>query len=226
VLVLQAVIFDVNGTLIDSNDLHAAAWQRAFRHFGYEMPYEQLRSQVGKGSDNYIPHFLSPEDYARVGKELAQYKTELFKRDYAFRITPFPGVRELFQKIRAENLRIALATSAKGDELDQYEHILKIEGLVDADTSKDDAARSKPAPDVFAAALQRLGVRAEDAIAVGDTPYDAEACTKIGLRIIGMLCGGFEEEELLRAGCFAIYEDPADLLDRFERSPLNVHWAA
>ena len=223
---LQGVIFDVDGTLIDSNDLHAQAWQRAFRHFGYDIPYEKLRSQAGKGSDNYISYFLSPEDHARIGKELDRYKAELFKREYASKSTPLPGVRELFERIRAEGLRIALATSAKRDEPAEYERILNIEDLAEVETSKDDAGRSKPAPDVFAAALKYLGIGAADAIAVGDTPYDAEACAQIGLKIIGVLCGGFEEDELLRAGCFAIYQDPADLLNRFDRSPLNIKWAA
>ncbi len=223
---LQAVIFDVDGTLIDSNDLHAEAWHRAFRHFGYYFRYEALRSQVGKGADNYIPYFLSPEECARVGKELEAYETKLFKREYASKIQPFPGVRELFQKIRAEGLRIALATSSKADELAEYKRLLNIYGLTDAEVSKDEAARSKPAPDVYATALERLGIVARDGMAVGDTPYDAEACTKIGLRIIGMRCGGFEEEYLLKAGCFAIYQDPADLLERFDRSPLKPERAA
>lgn len=223
---LQAVIFDVDGTLIDSNDLHAKAWQRAFQHFGYDIPYEKLRSQIGKGGDNYIPYFLPPEEYARIGKEIESYRAELIKREYLAKMRPFPRVRELFQRIRAEGLRIALATSSKGDELAEYKRLLKIDGLVDDETSKDDAAHSKPAPDVFSAALERLGIVAKDAMAVGDTPYDAEACVKIGLPIIGLLCGGFEEKDLLQAGCFAIYQDPADLLDRFDRSPLKVERAA
>lgn len=223
---LQAVIFDVDGTLIDSNDLHAQAWQRAFQHFGYEIPYDRLRSQIGKGGDNYVPHFLKPEDNAKFGKELDHYKSELFKREYASQIVPFPGVRELFERIRNQGLRIAFATSSKSDELAQYKRMLNVDDLVDEQTSKDDADSSKPAPDIFAAALKRLRLKANDAIAVGDTPYDAQACVKLGLPIIGMLCGGFSEAELLEAGCFAIYEDPDDLLLRFDRSPLVPEKAA
>lgn len=223
---LQVVIFDVDGTLIDSNDLHAEAWQRAFRHFGYEIPYDRLRSQIGKGGDNYVPYFLSPEDNAKFGKELDHYKSELFKREYASKVVPFPGVRKLFERIRDEGLRIALATSSKGDELEQYERILNIGDLVDKRTSKSDAEHSKPAPDIFAAALERLGITAADAMAVGDTPYDAHACAKLELPIIGMLCGGFSEADLLQAGCFAIYEEPEDLLRRFDRSPLVPEKAA
>lgn len=223
---LQAVIFDVDGTLIDSNDLHAQAWQRAFQHFGYDIPYDQLRSQIGKGSDKYVPHFLKPENDAKFGKELDKYKSQLFKREYASQIVPFPGVRRLFERIRNQGLRIAFATSSKGDELAQYKQMLNVDDLVDEETSKDDAENSKPAPDIFAAALKRLRLNAAEAIAVGDTPYDAQACTKIGLPIVGVLCGGFSEAELLEAGCFAIYEDPEDLLERFDRSPLVPEKAA
>jgi HAD superfamily hydrolase (TIGR01509 family) len=223
---LQAVIFDVDGTLIDSNDLHAESWQQAFRHFGYDIPYDQLRQQVGKGGDNYVPHFLSPQEYRNIGKQIDSYKGDLFRREYVSRIKPFPNVRELFERIRQEGLRIALATSSKGDELAQYEKLLNISDLLQDETSKDDAAHSKPDPDVFAAALEKLGVQVRDAIAVGDTPYDAQASTKIGLRIIGVLCGGFSERELRSAGCFAVYRAPADLLANFEKSPLSVRNAA
>ncbi len=223
---LKAVIFDVDGTLIDSNDLHTQAWQRAFQHFDYDIPYDELRSQIGKGGDNYVPHFLKPEDDDEFGKELDHYKSELFKREYASQIVPFPGVRELFERIRNQGLRIALATSSKGDELAHYKRMLDVDDFVDEETSKDDAESSKPAPDVFAAALKRLRLEAADTIAVGDTPYDAQACTKIGLPIVGMLCGGFSQAELLEAGCFAIYEDPDDLLRRFDRSPLVPERAA
>ena len=134
---------------------------------------------------------------------------------------PFPGVRELFERIKADGLRIALASSAKKEELERYKEIAGIADLVDAETSSDDAEKSKPHPDIFEAALERLeGVAADEAIAVGDTPYDAEAAGKAGIRTIGLLCGGWPEAELREAGCVAIYRDPADLLRQYDRSPL------
>lgn len=223
---LKAVIFDVDGTLIDSNNLHAQAWQQAFRKFGYELPLDRLHHQVGKGGDHYVPHFLTPEDNAKFGKEVDKYKTELFKREYASRIEAFPKVRELFQRITDERLSIAFATSSKGEELEKYKKLLGVDELVSEETSKDDARHSKPSPDIFAAALEKLGLSPSEAIAVGDTPYDAQACGKIGLSIIGLLCGGFGEPELRDAGCQWIYRDPADLLARFEESPLAVRKAA
>lgn len=223
---LKAVIFDVDGTLVDSNDLHAQAWQRAFLKFGYHLPYRELRQQVGKGGDNYIPYFLSPSDNKQVGRELDRYKSELFRREYQRHMRPFPAVRELFERIESQGLKIALATSAKGDELEQYLELLNIKDLLDERTSKDDAAHSKPHPDVFAAALEKLEVVSMEAIAVGDTPYDAQACSKIDLPIMGVLCGGFHEEELRSAGCRAIYRDPADILTHFNQSPLCPEIAA
>jgi HAD superfamily hydrolase (TIGR01509 family) len=222
----KAAIFDVDGTLIDSNDLHAQAWQQAFRKFGYELPLDRLHHQVGKGGDHYVPHFLTPEDNARFGKELDKYKTELFKREYASRIKAFPKVSELFQRIDDEGLKIAFATSSKGDELEKYKKLLGVDELVSEETSKDDARHSKPSPDIFAAALEKLRLSASEAIAIGDTPYDAQACGKLGLAIIGMLCGGFSENELREAGCCAIFRDPADLLEHFDESPLAVRKAA
>lgn len=223
---LQAVIFDIDGTLIDSNDLHAEAWQRAFHQFGHEIPYRELRRQIGKGGDKYVPYFLSAEDNARFGKDVDKFKTELFKREYASRIKPFRRVRELFEHIRHEGLRIAFATSSKGEELERYKQLLNVGGLVDEATSKDDARESKPAPDIFSAALEKLGLEPAEAIAVGDTPYDAQACRQIGLIIVGMLCGGFAEQELRDAGCCAVYRDPEDLLERFSESPLATRKAA
>jgi len=223
---LKAIIFDVDGTLIDSNYLHAEAWQHAFRKYGYELPLDRLHHQVGKGGDNYVPHFLTPDDNEKFGKELDRCKTELFQRDFASRIKAFPQVRELFQRIRDEGLRVAFATSSKGEELERYKELLGVDELVNEETSKDDARHSKPSPDIFAAALRKLGLQASEAIAVGDTPYDAQACVKLKLPIVGLLCGGFPEQELREAGCFAIYRDPADLLARFDESPLRVKKAA
>ena len=138
------------------------------------------------------------------------------------RVRAFPKVRELFQRVRADGKRIALASSAKGDELEAYKEIAHIEDLVEEETSKDDAERSKPHPDIFEAALEKLGdLKPGEAVVVGDTPYDAEAAGKLGLKTVGVLCGGFPEAELRAAGCVAIYRDPADLLARYAESPLS-----
>jgi HAD superfamily hydrolase (TIGR01549 family) len=216
---IKAVIFDIDGTLVDSVDLHARAWQEAFRRFGEEIPYERVRHQIGKGGDQLMPVFFSTEELDRFGEEMEEYRGELYKREYLPQVRAFPRVRELFLKIREDGKRIALASSAKEDELGAYKKIADIEDLVEEETSADDADKSKPHPDIFEAALKRLGdVEPAEAIVVGDTPYDAEAAGKLSLRTIGVLCGGFPEAELRAAGCLQIFTDPADLLERYEES--------
>jgi HAD superfamily hydrolase (TIGR01509 family) len=218
---IEAVIFDIDGTLIDSVDLHAASWQEALRHFGHDVPFEKVRAQIGKGGDLLMTALLPEEQVRRQGEEIEAYRLDHFKREYLPRVRPFPSVRELFERIEADGKRIALASSAKREELSRYKQIAGIEDLLETETSSDDAEKSKPHPDIFEAALARLeGVEVADAIAVGDTPYDAQAAGKIGLRTIGLLCGGWPERELREAGCVAIYRDPADLLRQYDRSPL------
>lgn len=217
----EAVIFDIDGTLLDSVDLHAEAWQQAFRKFGHEIPFSDIRSQIGKGGDQLLPVFLTPAELKKHGKALEKFRGDLFKQKYLPRVKPFPGVRELFQKLTDNRQRLGLASSAKGDELEKYERIANIQDLVEVKTSSADAKRSKPEPDIFEAALDKLGnIPKMEVIVVGDSPHDAEAAGKAGLRTVGVLCGGFPEETLRQAGCIAIYGGPDDLLRRYEESPL------
>ncbi|HYJ48255.1 MAG TPA: HAD family hydrolase, partial [Pyrinomonadaceae bacterium] len=206
---IKAVIFDIDGTLVDSVDMHAQAWKEAFERFGKKIPFDDIRHQIGKGGDQLMPVFFSKEELAEFGDEMQKYRGELFKRDFIGRVRPFPHVRDLFRRIRDDGKRIALASSAKEDELKTYKKIARIEDLVEEESSADDAEKSKPHPDIFEAALGQLGnIKASEAVVVGDTPYDAEAANKIGLRTIGVLCGGFPEAELRAAGCLSIYQDP------------------
>ncbi len=218
---IKGVIFDVDGTIVDSVDLHAQAWQEAFKKFGREVPFEKVRHQIGKGGDQLMPVFFSKEELERFGKEMEEYRGEIYKRDHLSRVTGFPKVRELFERIRRDDKRIALASSAKKDELEVYKEIARISDLIEAETSADDAEKSKPHPDIFEVALKRLGgIAPEKIMVIGDTPYDAEAAGKARLRTVGVLCGGFSEEELRATGCIAIYKDPADLLALYDDSPL------
>ncbi len=216
----EAAIFDVDGTLVDSVDLHARAWQEAFAHFGHKFAFEEVRAQIGKGGDQLMPVFLSQDELALRGKVIEEYRSQLWTAQYLKKVRPFPEVRDLFQRLLRRGVRVALASSAKGEELAIYKQIAGIDDLVETETSADDAARSKPYPDIFAAALKRLGTSREDAVVIGDTPWDAIAARRLGVRSIGVLCGGFAEADLLGAGCIALYSGPADLLARLEDSPL------
>lgn len=220
---LAAVMFDIDGTLTDSVDIHAIAWQEALRHFGYQLPYERVRRQIGKGGDQLLQTLLSRSEFKRRGEELDHYRGELFKRKYMKLIRPLSMVPELFRRIRGQGTKIVLASSAKRDEVEQYEKLLQVEELVEHETSSDDAERSKPHPDIFQAAMERLGSPpAQEVLAVGDTPYDAQATAAISVACVGVLSGGWNADELRDAGCIQVYAGPADLLARFEESALST----
>ncbi len=219
---ITAVIFDIDGTLLDSVDLHAEAWREALERFGKKISFAEVRRQIGKGGDQLMPVFLSREELQKFGADLEQYRSDLFKKKFLPRVTAFPDVRQLFQRICQDDKRIALASSAKGDELKMYKAIAGIDDLIEAETSSDDAERSKPYPDIFQAALAELGdVTPDQALVVGDTAYDAEAASKTNLRTVGVTCGGWNAYDLRRAGCIAVYRDPSDLLSRYEASPIR-----
>jgi HAD superfamily hydrolase (TIGR01509 family) len=218
---VKAAIFDMDGTLVDSVDLHAKAWQDAFRDFGHEFDFKAIRDQIGKGGDQLLPVFLAREEIDTKGPDLEEHRGRVLKERYLSQIKAFPKVTELFHRIRADDTKIVLASSAKARELRTYEKIAGIEGLVDVETSSDDAERSKPHPDIFQAAMAKLGaIDKSEVVVMGDSPYDAEAAGKAGLRTIGFRCGGFAEAGLRDAGCFAIHDGPADLLQRYDESPL------
>ncbi len=214
---VKALIFDVDGTLVDSVAIHAKAWQDAFEEFGHSVPFEELRGQIGKGGDELMPVFLSPDEIEAQGEKLKARRSDILTERYLSKIKAFPKVRSLFERLRGDGIRIVLASSAKGEEVQIYKERADIVDLVETETSSDDAERSKPHGDIFQAALDRMpGIDPADAIVVGDTPYDAQAAEKVGLRTIGVLSGGFSERLLRESGCFAIYRDAADMLARYD----------
>jgi len=220
---IGAVLFDVDGTLIDSNDLHAAAWVDTFSHFGVEVSFEDAHSQIGKGGDNLIPALVPPELAEGKQEEMEEFRSELFQRDYLPRVVPFPGVRELFERLTADGKKIVLASSAKAAEVSFHKSVIGAGDLIASTTSADDVAHSKPDPDIFAAALAKVApLTASEVVVVGDSPFDMEAAGKIGVATIGFLSGGFPEEVLRKAGASEIYEGPEDLLRNYERSLLII----
>ncbi len=216
-----AVIFDVDGTLVDSVDLHAESWRRVLGEFGHDVPFADVRAQIGKGGDELLKVFLSPDEIERDGKKLEERRGTLFKEEYLSQVRPFPGVRGLFEHLIARGHRIALGSSGKEDEVEHHKKLCGIEDLDLVQTTSEDAEKSKPHPDIFQAALKKLGVGPEEAVAVGDTPYDASAAGKAGTTAVGVLSGGFPADGLREAGCVALYDGPADLLAQYERSPLD-----
>jgi phosphoglycolate phosphatase-like HAD superfamily hydrolase len=217
----KAAIFDLDGTLLDSVDLHAFAWHEAMMKFGHDVSFEQARGQIGKGGDKLIPEFLSVDEQKDYGGELEEWRGNRFKSEYLPLVRPFSAVPDLLRRVRDAGLRIAIGSSAKKDELEKYLDIARIGDLVDVKTSSDDAEESKPAPDIFEVVLKKLGIKGNDAVAIGDSPYDAAAAGKAKIVTIGVLCGGFTEDSLRRAGCVALYPGPAALFTQFAESILN-----
>lgn len=212
----RGFIFDLDGTLVDSNDFHVEAWDRAFRHFGKSFSREQLRAEIGKGSDQYLPAFLSPQEIKDFGKDLDEYRSKIFKEDYLEKILPFPHARELLERIYEDEKQIVLATSGKEEDTEHFIEKLGIREFIIGYTSADDAEQSKPEPDIFQSALAKLkGMEAAEVLCVGDTRFDVIAAKKIGVRTIALLCGGTDESALRREGALAVYPYPADLLAHY-----------
>jgi HAD superfamily hydrolase (TIGR01509 family) len=175
---------------------------------------------MGKGGDKIIPAFLSSDEQRDHGEDLEEWRGNRFRTAYLPLVRPFSAVPELLHRLRDAGLQIAVASSAKKSDVDDYLDIARIAALVDVTTNADDAAESKPAPDIFEIVLKRLNIEGADAVAIGDTPYDAEAAGKAEIATIGVLCGGFTESSLRQAGCEEIYPGPATLFARFADSLL------
>ena len=219
----RAILFDIDGTLVDSNDAHIDAWQKAFAAEGYAFSRSEIHTQVGKGGDNLVPSLL-PDVPTEVQERLSKAEGDIYKRDYLMRVEPFPDAKPFLKNLVERGHTIVLASSASRMEVDHYAGLLDAEGLLSGTTSKDDVARSKPCPDIFTAALAQTGGPPESAIVVGDTPYDILAAGRAGIDAIAVLSGGFEEDELLSCGPLAIYRDVAELDANYDKSPLaNVH---
>jgi HAD superfamily hydrolase (TIGR01509 family) len=183
----EVLLSDTDGTLVDSNALHAEAWRRTFEHFGIEVSMGEAWSQIGKGGDQLIPVFVPESDHEHLTKDLEAFRKQIFHRDYMPRIVAFPKSRELLLRVKESGIRIALATSSDDADLAIYKKIVDMEDLVEESASSDDAKESKPNPDIFAAALKKIKLQAKQALALGDTPYDASAAGKLGIAGTGTL---------------------------------------
>lgn len=217
---VRAVLCDIDGTMVQSNWLHAEAWRQAFAEMGVVLDHEQVRRQIGKGGEELIPVFVPWWKRKAVEEPLKDFREWLFRQDFLQQVKALPKVREFAEELKRRGIRMALASSAKKRDLEDYVRIMNVEGLVDEATSADDVDRAKPHPDVFAATLKRLGLKATECIALGDTPYDAEAAGKAGLRTIGVETGGWTHQELMEAGCVEVYASVEELLERIEQSAI------
>lgn len=220
---LDAVIFDIDGTLLDSNDANAYAWRKTFLEFGKDVPQPEIRGAIGKGGDNLLPDFWTEEELKRLKEPLGDRRSEIYGRELLPKMKPFSLVREFGQRLKADGRRLAIATSAKADEMKTSLELVGFTDLIEVNASSDDAEASKPDPDIFLAALDRLGKPdPHRVLVVGDTPYDVEAAKKAGMRTVALLCGGFSRESLEEAGALAIFQSVSELLLRYEDTPFAV----
>jgi membrane protein len=220
-MAIKAVLFDIDGTLVDSNDQHVLAWEEAFAGVGAAFDRQVIHDQIGKGADMLVPTLLPGSDEV-TQKALGDAHGKVFKTKFLAGVKPFPGAHDLLVRTHKAGQRIALASSASKAELDHYLELLEVRDLVAATTSADDVENTKPAPDIFATALARLApLGPEDVIVVGDTPYDIEAAAKCGIAAIGLRSGKFTDASLRNAGSIALYDDVAALLADYDQSPLG-----
>jgi len=217
-MALRGVILDVDGTLVDSNDAHASAWVDAFEEFGYTTDFEKVRRCIGMGSDKLIPEIIGIDKDDPKVKTISKRRTEIFKHRYLPSLKPFDRVRQMVEKMQQSGLKVVVASSAKKDELKPLLEVAGITDLIEEKTSSDDAKNSKPDPDIVIAAVKESGFKPHELVMLGDTPYDIEAARKAGVPVIAVRCGGWYDYEL--KGALAIYDDPADLLANYEKSPL------
>jgi HAD superfamily hydrolase (TIGR01509 family) len=213
---VRGVIFDLDGTLVDTNWFHVEAWRRAFAAIGCDVPAEKIAARVGMGGDQLIPAVIGNVAAARDGNKLRSlYKEEFSAIAKRERFGVIPDSVMLLTELKRRGLKTALATSSPKDLLDLIlcSAGLDFTKLVDETATADDAKASKPAPDVVLAAVKKLGLPPDECAMVGDTPFDVEACHHAGVRCCAVASGGCHTAEQLRAaGATAVWNDPADLV--------------
>ena len=218
----KGILLDVDGTLVISNDAHAHAWVEAFAAFGYDIFFEQVRPLIGMGGDQVVPR-MAPELSSEegVGKQITDRRKELILHKFGSSLSPAPGSRDLILRLKQEGFQLVVASSATREELSILLKAAHVDDLLGEEpiTTSDDADDSKPAPDLVQAALKKGKLDANQMIMLGDTPYDIQAAKAAGVNVIAVRCGGFDDSQL--SGAVAIYDNPADLLEQFERSPLQ-----
>jgi len=216
---LRGVIFDVDGTLVDSNDAHAQSWVDTFAKAGYNVPFDVVRPLIGMGGDKLLPKTIGTAVDSEEGKKLTRQRSEIFHKKYLPHLKPLAGSRELVLRVRADKMKAIVATSAKDEELQGLLKAAQVADLMGEKATSSDAKRSKPDPDIVHAAIEESHLRSSDLVMIGDTPYDVEAATRAGVRIIAFRSGGWKDADL--RGAVEIYDGPADLLRHYGSSLLG-----
>jgi HAD superfamily hydrolase (TIGR01549 family) len=214
---MRAAILDIDGTLVDTNYHHAVAWYRAFRRHGVVPPLWRIHRHIGMGGDQLVEAVAGREVEEASGNAIRHSEEELYM-ELIEEVEPFEGASELIGDLKRRGLSVVLASSAKSDEVDRYLDMLEARELADGWTTSADVEATKPEPDLVRAALGKAGT--EDAVMVGDTPWDAKAAARAGIETLAVLTGGFAEGELREAGAITVFESVAKLREGLDRTPL------
>jgi HAD superfamily hydrolase (TIGR01509 family) len=213
--VAKAALLDVDGTLIDANYQHALAWYRAFRRHGIVLPVWRIHRHVGMGGDQLVPALVGDIDEEQ-GEAIRDTRDQIYQ-ELIDEVSPLAGARELIVDLKQHGFSAVLASSAAQNELDHYLELLDARDLADSWTTSDDVEATKPEPDLVRAALEKAGT--DDAVMIGDTPWDIEAARKAGIETVTVITGGFSEQELREAGAAAVYESVDELRGHLDESP-------
>lgn len=213
---VEAVLLDVDGTLVDSNDAHAHAWVQAFAEEGIDVDFGPVRRCIGMGGDKLMPEVSGLTEDSERGERISKRRREIFSAEWLPRLAPFPDAGRLVAALKERGFTVVAASSAKEDELQRLLEIAGASSLLDEATSSDDAEESKPDPDILQAALKRAQTDAARAVMIGDTPYDVESAKRAGVRVLAFRCGGWSDGDL--HGAAAVYDGPWDLLARLDEA--------
>jgi HAD superfamily hydrolase (TIGR01509 family) len=212
-----AAILDIDGTLVDTNYQHAIAWYRAFRRHDIVLPVWRIHRHIGMGGDQLVASLCGEHGEERLGDEVRAAEKDLYM-ELIGEVEPLPDARRLIEVLKARGHAVVLASSAKSHEVDHYLDLLDARELVDGWTTAADVERTKPHPDLVAAGLEKAG--GGPGVMVGDSTWDCEAARRCGIPTVGLLTGGFAEQELLDAGAEIVFESIADLIRGIDRTPL------
>lgn len=217
-MAVEAVLLDVDGTLIDSNYQHTLAWFRAFREHGFVLPAWRIHRAIGMGGDQLVPALLGKGVDEEQGDDIRDTRDPIYK-ELMPEVEPLDGAHELIAELKERGLTIVLASSSPEDELDHYLELLDARDLADAWTTKEDVEATKPAPDLVRAALDKAGT--DNAAMIGDTRWDVESAGKAGVETVCLMTGGWSEQELRDAGAVAVYESIDDLRSHLGETPFG-----
>jgi HAD superfamily hydrolase (TIGR01509 family) len=214
------VLFDVDGTLVDTTYLHTVAWWEALRQHDADVPMAEIHRAIGMGSDKLLDHLLG-DDRDRSGDDLLSTAPDILYGAWWERLRPLPGAAGLLRGVAKRGLAVVLASSAKQTELEKLRRVIDADDVISAATSSTDAEQSKPAPDILQAALDQSDVDPRRAVFVGDSVWDVKAAARLDIPCIGLTCGGSSAAELTEAGTIANYDDPAALLAALDDSAIS-----